>query len=225
MFAQLTLPDVFIALAGTLQVLGYLLINQTYLRLTLLLGTMMYIAYYFTVGDSPLWGAITISSLTICAILIGLAGLYARNAKWAIPREHTDIFSHFPHLPPGDMRKVVKAAQRYVTTQDIVATRQGEVPTHLYYVISGTFSVRKVDRKFEVPGPTFVGEVAYLIDIPSAATTVLPAGTEVLVWPRNTLGRASRKSPRLQTALEAMISRDLARKVSFAVSPDAEQAD
>lgn len=225
MFAQLTLPDIFIAMAGTLQVLGYLLINQTYLRLTLLCGTAFYIAYYFTVGDTPLWGAITISSLTICAILIGLTGLYARNARWAIPREHADLYAHFQSLPPGDFRKFVSAAQRYVITEDTEATRQGHVPTQLLYVISGQFSVRKGNNTFDVPGPTFVGEVAYLMDAPSAATTTLPAGTEVLAWSREKLGRASRQSPRFRTALEAVISRDLARKVSLAVSPDAERAE
>jgi hypothetical protein len=58
--------------------------------------------------------------------------------------------------------------------------------------------------------------------MPSAATTILPAGTEIVIWSRAVLARNTRTAPRLKLAFDALISRDLAVKVSHAVSPDAE---
>ncbi|WP_108814622.1 Crp/Fnr family transcriptional regulator [Loktanella sp. Alg231-35] len=214
-------PSFLVACAGGVQIIGYLLINQTYLRLTMLCSTSLYIVYYFYAAETPLWGAIAISTLTLVAILIGLAALYARNASWSLPEEHKDIYPLFNELQPGDFSKVMRMAKRMKIDQERVVTREGEEIDALYYVTSGHFTVRKGAAQFEVPGPTFIGEVAYLMGQPSAATTTLPAGTEVLEWPRDALARQSRKNPRLKLALEALISRDLAVKVSLAVSPDA----
>lgn len=221
MIANFLFSDVFLAAAGSLQILGYLLINQTYLRLTLLCGSAFYVAYYYSVGDAPLWGAIFISAMTMVTILAGLVALSARNARWRLPKEHSDLYPHFQELPPGDFRKLVMAAKRMTLTQETIVTHEGIEPDHLYFVISGSFDVSKGDAHFKVPGPTFVGEVAYLTEGPSSATTTLYAGTQVLAWQRETLRIHSRKSPRFKLALEAVISQDLAKKVSLAVSPDA----
>ncbi|WP_373635301.1 cyclic nucleotide-binding domain-containing protein [Yoonia sp. SS1-5] len=220
MLTDLTTSSLLITMAGSLQICGYLLINQVYLRLTLLAGTCFYIAYYYTVADAPLWGAILISSLTVLTILIGLVGLYAKHARWAIPKAHADLYPLFDDLPPGDFRNLVTSAKRQILRADIVATTQGQRPDHLYFIIGGTFAVQKGTAAFDVPGPTFAGEVAFLTDGPSAATTRLPAGLEVLVWRRYDLARRCKRSPRFKLAVEAVISRDLARKVALAVAPD-----
>ncbi len=222
MISQYLSPSVMVMLAGGVQIFGYLLINQTYLRLTMLCSTSLYILYYFHAADTPLWGAIAISAMTLVAILIGLAALYARNASWSIPEEHKDIYPLFDELIPGDFRKVMRIGTRETLKESRVVTQEGQSPEDLIFVTKGTFFVQKGKARFDVPGPTFVGEVAYLRGTPSAATTTLPAGTEVVVWSRATLARSTRTAPRLKLAFDAMISRDLAVKVSLAVSPDAE---
>jgi hypothetical protein len=216
-------PSVMIMLAGGVQMLGYLFINQTYLRLTMLCSTSLYILYYFHASDTPLWGAITVSGMTLITILIGLAALYARNASFSVPEEHKDIYPLFDELLPGDFRKVMKSATREIVASERVVTQENHAPDNLIFVVKGTFLVQKGNARFNVPGPTFIGEVAYLGDTPSAATTTIPEGVEIVVWSRATLRRSIRASPRLKLALDALISRDLAKKVSLAVSPDAEK--
>lgn len=218
-------PSTMILMAGAVQMLGYLLINQTYLRLTMLCSTSLYILYYFHAAETPLWGAITVSSLTMVTILIGLAALYARNASFAVREAHKDIYPLFDELLPGDFRKVMQSATRETVKQERVVTRENEDPDDLIFVVSGTFFVEKAGVRFDVPGPTFIGEVAYLRSSKSAATTTLPAGVEIVVWSRATLDRQTRRAPRLKLALKSLISRDLATKVSPAVSPDAVRHD
>ncbi len=222
MLSQILSPSVLILLAGGVQICGYLLINQTYLRLTMLCSTSLYILYYFHAAETPLWGAIIISSMTLVTILIGLATLYARNSSWSVPDAHKDIYPLFDELMPGDFGKVMRLSKRETLTEDRIVTQEGDDPETLIFVTKGTFLVQKGKVRFDVPGPTFIGEVAYLRNAPSAATTTLRAGNEIVVWSRSTLARNTRTAPRLKLAFDALISRDLAKKVSLAVSPDAE---
>ena len=221
MFLEYISPTWWITLAGGLHIIGFLLINQVYLRLAMLFGSLAYIAYYWTATELPLWGAIITSALMILANLIGLTSLFARNAAWAVPKDHADIYPHFAPLLPGDFRALVKRSKRFTLTQDITGTVQDTQPAKVYFVIKGSLTVIKSDAEFIVNGPAFVGEVAYLLGTPSSATTILHTGTEILEWSLPDLIRRGARFPRFKLALDSVISRDLAQKVSHAVSPQA----
>ena len=212
-------PDVLILIAGGLFTLGYLIINQVVLRLMIMAGSVAYIAYYATAADEPLWGAIYSSLIMMGANALGLIALYVRNARWTVPRPHRDIYDLFAPLPPGDFRRLMRLATRYKTTQPQVVTTLGEPTDTVYFVINGTFEAEKFNLRFQMTGPTFVGEVAYLMGKVSAATTHFPKDLEVIAWDRAMLNRAARKDPSLKLALEAVMSRDLAHKVALAVAP------
>lgn len=212
-------PEWIILAAGGFFTLGYLIINQVILRLMILSGTMLYIWYYAVVADTPLWAAIYTSVAMGVANMIGLSSLFWRNSPLAIPVAHRDIYPQFNDLPPGDFRELILRARRITLETDTEITREGAALRSLYYVISGRIDIEKRGETFSMPAGVFVGEVAFLAHQPSAATTRLAAGAEVLEWDVDMLrNRAARKS-RFKLALEAMISRDLALKVSFAVAP------
>lgn len=213
-------PDVLIGLAGGAFVISYLIINQVMLRLVMLFGSVIYIAYYATAVDLPLWGAIWTSVAMIGTNLIGLAGLYARRAAWSIPNQHRDIARHFSHLPPGDIRAILRRATREVLKAPRVVTREGMRPKAVTFVLGGHIEVAKKGQHFFLPPGLFVGEVAYLLNQPSAATSTLPLGSEVLTWQVDRIERAARRSPRFKLAMEAAMSKDLATKVAGAVALD-----
>ena len=215
---QVFSPDVLIILAGGSFVVGYLTINQVILRLLLLFGSVIYIAYYATAAEEPLWEAIWLSLLMIAANLIGLGGLYARQAHWSVPPEHRDIARHFSHLPPGDIRTILKRSRREVLRAPRVITREGQRPKTLSFVLSGHMEVVKQGQHFFLPPGLFAGEVAYLLNQPSAATTTLPIGTEVLTWDVADIEQRARRNPRFRLAMEAAMSKDLASKVAGAVA-------
>lgn len=212
-------PVVWITLAGGLFTLGYLIINQVLLRVMITLGSLAYIAYYFTVADQPLWGAIFTSVLMMTANLIGLAALLLRNAAWTVPARYKEIYPLLQPILPGDFRALMRQASRYVVKEDVTVTVQGEHPSKIYFVIDGKFKAHKFDVSFPMNDKSFVGEVAYLLNRPSAATTIFSAGTEVLEWDRAVLAKASSRNPRFKLALESVMSRDLAEKVALAISP------
>ena len=212
-------PDVLIYLAGGSFVLGYLIINQVILRTMVLIGTLIYILYYATVADQPLWAAIYTSVAMGLANLIGLGLLFVRRSKLAIPEAHRDIYPRFVQLSPGDFRSLMRHAHRFRTLDEEVLTTQGQPVSHLSYIISGNAQVTKRDTFLELPPGVFVGEVAYLQGTPSAATTVLPEGSELLQWKVQDLARIGARNQRFKLAIEAAISRDMAAKVAQAVAP------
>lgn len=215
----LLVPETYAYLAGAFYVLGLLIINQIALRLMILSGTMFYLLYYFYVADAPLWEAIYISLLIGVANVVGLISLVARQSHLAVPRAHKDIFGHFPSLPPGDFRTLMRLAKRATAQDEIQFTGENEPVSRLYYVISGATKVTKLDDEFTVPAGVFVGEVAFLTGKRASATTLLLEGSEYLEWDTADLRKASARSSRFKLALESVLSLDLAQKVSYSVAP------
>lgn len=208
-----------VLIAGGLHILGYLVIHQVALRLLLLAGTGVYIAYYMTVAATPLWEAVFMSVGMGLANLMGLAGLYWRRSKLAIPSRHRDLYDRFRDLPPGDFRELVQLARRERLDARHELTREHAPVDALYYVVSGQLEIEKQGERFTMPSGVFVGEVAYLTGRASSATTWLGEGAEILIWDPALLRRRSKRKARFKLALEAMISKDLALKVAFAVAP------
>ena len=212
-------PETLGWIAGLIFVTGYLIINQVILRILIIIGTVFYIAYYATAAEDPLWVAIYMSTAQGFATAIGLGLLFLRRSRLAIPRAYSDIYPRFPHLPPGDFRALMRHANRYVATRDEPLGIAGQPVEKLAYIVQGSADVEKHDEHFAVPGGIFIGEVAFLLDQPAAATTVLKSGSEVIIWNKADLQNASARNPRFQLALEAAISRDMAAKVALAVAP------
>ncbi|MFK7746339.1 MAG: Crp/Fnr family transcriptional regulator [Roseobacter sp.] len=218
-------PEYLVYVAGAFYVAGLAITNQIVLRMLILTGTVVYLVYYSTVAENPLWEAIYVSLLIGAANLSGLSSLIARNSRWAIPKEHADIYFEFPRLPPGDFRALMKLAKRYTVTQDQQITTQGETGEKLYFVIKGSTLVRKGEQAFVLPPKLFLGEIAFLIGMPSSASAWLEEGAEVLEWRFDDLRRKCARSPRFKLALEAAISVDLAGKVAKSMGEDAVHVD
>ena len=211
--------EVYVWLGGAAFVVGYLIINQVVLRLVLLFGTALYMVYYFVAADEPLWGAIYTTVFTLTANLIGLALLFLRRAGWMLPPRFRDLRDRFGTIPPGDLRAVLRHARREVLEADKVLTREGQPVDTLDFVLSGRVHAEKLGEGFRIPHGVFVGEVAYLTRARSSATVRVEAGAEIVSWPIEKLHRQAAKNPRAKLALEAIVSRDLAAKVSLAVAP------
>ncbi|WP_420860782.1 cyclic nucleotide-binding domain-containing protein [Algirhabdus cladophorae] len=219
MFETFFAPENLVLIAGAIFTLAYLIIHQVAMRIILLFGSGFYIWYYAVIAQTPLWEAIYTSIVMILANVVGLVLLYARGSRYFLPKQHRDIYPLFDELQPGDFRQLLSLADRRVLQTSEVLTREGAPVERLFYVISGTMTIDKLNNQFRMPAEVFVGEVAYLTNRPATATTYLPEGAEVLEWDVQALRRKASRKPRFKMALEAMISQDLAQKVAVAVAP------
>ncbi|MGX9357321.1 Crp/Fnr family transcriptional regulator [Roseobacteraceae bacterium S113] len=218
-------PQLLAYTAGGLFAVGYVTVNQLSLRVWVLTGTLFYLWYYSVVSEAPLWEAIYMSSLTGMANLIGLAQLLLGKSRFAVPRAHRDIYQHFKALPPGDFRNILREAVRETLPSGSILTHEGADVHALYYVISGDLEIEKHGERFSLPSNVFVGEVAYMTERASSATSRATTDIEVLRWDIARVRARSLRNTRFKLALDAMVSRDMALKVAFAVAPHHEGWD
>ncbi len=219
MFEDLSLSDYVVFAAGVTFCLGYATINQVALRILVMIGTGLYIWYYAIVTDTPQWVAIWTSIAMGAANVIGLFGLWLRASPLSIPRRHRDIYAHFKILPPGDFRKLMRAATRQTLPSGYVLTTNNARVKSVYYIVNGSVAVEKFGDRFFLPDGIFLGEVGYLTGNRASATTVLTEDSDVLEWDVAELKRRSDSDVRFKLAMDALISLDLAEKVARAGSP------
>lgn len=213
-YDQLMVPEHLVYLAGAFYVAGLAITNQIVLRFFILAGTVVYLFYYATIADRPLWEAIYVSLLIGVANIGGLTSLIARRSRLAIPRAHADIYHAFSHLPPGDFRALMKLARRRRVDSDLQVTVEGKAGEKLFFVLEGSTLIRKNGHAFVLPPKLFLGEVAFLTGVPSSASAWIAEGSEILEWQFADLNRKCKRNQRFKLALEAAISIDLAGKVA-----------
>ena len=216
-------PDVVVLAAGLSFVVAYLIINQVWLRIVVLIGTGFYIWYYAIVDEAPLWTAIWTSVAMGAANIIGLCLLLYGKSRMSLPKAFQDVYEsedEFRTLSPGNFGLLMRDAKRKVLDQPLTITTEAKPIDHLYFVLKGGAKVEKLGKFFDLPHGVFIGEAAFLLDQPSAATITLDPGSEILKWRFADLKRRSVRNSQFRLVLDAVVSRDLARKVALAVAAE-----
>ncbi|MEM6728418.1 MAG: cyclic nucleotide-binding domain-containing protein [Pseudomonadota bacterium] len=213
--AEFDVKSLLIAGAVGSYVLGFLFRDQIYTRLLVMVGSSMYIVYYGTVGPTPLWDAIVGSVLIGLSSAQGVIRLWLSRMVWVVPKEARDIYGRMGQIEPGLFRQLYRAADRAKARKDVVLTRQGEAVDRLWYLVGGTLQVEREGQEAAMISQSgFVGEIAWLTNGAATATVTAREGAEILSWPTKKLRGATRKSVRLELALDSLIAQDLARKLS-----------
>lgn len=198
-------------------VLGFIFRNQIMLRLLVLVGTVMYILYYYFHTASPLWDAIFGSVLIAMATMYGLAGLIYSRFPIGFSGTDREIFAKFDMLEPGQFRQLMKAGEMSFTSQRTVLTEENQVAQRMFFVLNGRIEVQKQNTLFSVPDHSFVGEIGFVLDRPASATAVLPSGGSFIVWEREALNKLLERRPQLRQAFNALVTQDIASKLSTSV--------
>ncbi|KPP94364.1 hypothetical protein SAMN04515621_1731 [Erythrobacter sp. HL-111] len=192
------------------------------LRSLIIVSTVIYIAYYYFALDPPLWDAIVTSVLMILANCYVLAQVLLERTTFRLSPDAKRLFDAFETLTPGQFRRILKLAQWRVAEDPdgTVLTREAEPSGALFYVFEGIISVQKGERLFRLPQDNFVGEIAFVLKRKTTATTVAPPGVRYVEWDADALRRLGRRHPNLGNALNALLTRDLARKLTASYRPE-----
>ncbi|MFT7575962.1 MAG: hypothetical protein ACI9XZ_002346 [Alphaproteobacteria bacterium] len=211
-------PQNFVYLAAATQAAGLLLRAQIILRLFLLAGSGFYLTYYAVAAAFPLWEAIAAEALIASANGYGLAMLLLGRSRWLIPAGQLDLFDMIGELEPGEFKTLMRYGRIRTLETGEVFTVEGQIPDRLVYVIDGVVEIQKGSAQFELPSKHFIGEISLILNTPASATTRAPEGAQIVEWPRNDLTHAMNRNHRLKLAVEAIIGKDMARKVAAGAS-------
>jgi len=215
-------PSWLIYLGAALLLIAYGIRDELRLRVMIVISTLIYIAYYYVVGGGPLWEAIITSVLMVGMNLWVLAQIVLERTTFRMSEDEKRLFDAFDTLSPGQFRRVAKLARwRTASEEDGTSlTREDEPSSVLVYVFDGIVSVEKNGRQFRLPEGNFLGEVAYVLNRKITTTSVAPEGVRYVEWDAERLRGLSVKYPALGNALNALLTRDLAKKLKESYRPD-----
>lgn len=201
-------------LASLLYVIAFLVRDQLWLRVLVLIATILYIGYYYFVPEEPLWDAIGWS------IILGLANLYITSliilerTTLNMSDEEKTLFNAFHTMSPGEFRNVLKLASWHDGDSNVRLTTENRPNDQLYYVLRGQSRIEKSGRTFSIPEGVFIGEVTYLLKCDASATVYPPEGGRYVSWSQEALENLERKNPGLRIALHGLFNKDMAGKVA-----------
>lgn len=207
---------VLVVFAAALQTAAYMFTNQLGLRILLLCGTLLYLTYYFVATETPLWPAIIGNSAIVLTSTYGLIRVLLNRSRLFMGAEDIAILEHFPGLEPGVFRRLLGLGQIRHLNQDEELAVSGTIPDTLFYILSGDVKVSKSQVNFEVGEGTFIGEVSMIQGVGATATVTGNAHTRVIEWNRKKLSDKMAKDERLRLAVEALFTRDMAKKLAQA---------
>jgi len=195
-------------------VLGFVFKNQIFLRLLVLAATVFYILYYYYHPTEPLWGAIYGSFLIMVANLIGLGRIMYSRLPIGIPANQWPIFKALDGLEPGEFRQLMGLGSMEFAEETITLTEESIEVDSLYFAISGELNGDKNGRKFKMYAGEFIGEVSFMLGGTATATVSIDKGGVYYEWRKDKLRKCLESQPRLSQAFEALIGRDMAKKVA-----------
>ena len=215
-------PAWLIYLGAALLLIAYGIRDELRLRVMIVVSTFVYIAYYYVVSGGPLWEAIITSALMILVNFYVLGQIILERTTFRMTPDEKKLFDGFETLTPGQFRRIAKIAKWQTSTdpEGVCLTREDEPSDALFYVFEGKISVEKRDRQFRLPEGNFIGEVAFVLNRKTTATTVAPSGVRYVEWDSEELRRLGRKHEALRIALNALLTRDLANKLVSSYRPD-----
>lgn len=211
-----------IYVAAGILLIAYAIRDELRLRLMITLSSFVYIAYYLALPGGPLWDAIVTSILLLAVNFWVLGQIVMERTTLRLSEDEKQLFEAFETLTPGQFRRLAAIAKWRIGDDPAgtILTRDDEPSDALFYIFDGTISVEKYGRQFRLPEGNFVGEVAFVLDRRTTATTVAPEGVRFVEWDSNALRKLGRKHEALRISLNALLTRDLAKKLGSSYRPD-----
>lgn len=210
-------------LAMASYVIGLLFREQLLLRLFMLAGSGSYIAYYYFQPSGILWDAIFATSAIASANIYGLTRLVWSRYVPFLPTGTLSTFRKLPGLQPGEFRKLIRHGEIIRNREDALLTTEGERPEYLWFIMEGTPVIRKCGVRFDLGPGAFIGEISFMLGVNASATVILPRGSYLVRWKRERLQALLTGDQGLGRAFEALLARDMARKVAGGAGLNAEK--
>lgn len=196
--------------------LGFMIRDELWLRILVLIGTFFYLLYYYFFPASPLWDAIFASSVLGIINIVLIIIIIRERTLFAMNSEEAGLFQAFSTLTPGQFRKMMKVGAWRTANSPATLTREGLPSDTLYYVVSGAMTAQKSGHSFELDPEKFIGEIAFLTGSPASATVTAMPDCVYIEWKSSDIRRLMAKSQAFENALAALFNFDLARKVAAA---------
>lgn len=208
-------------LGNFLAVVAFAVRGAITLRALAVIGAAMQTAFYLFIADAPIYYGAFWKILT-CVVATAIILLILRERMGRrFDVEVRPFVQSLRLLRPGQVEKLIKLADKRLHEEQRCIISQGARPDELYYLLTGSASVKKDGVPLRVQAGTFLGEIAFVSGGVATADVLIEPGSHYLAWPVDRLTKLLSKDEQIDIALRGLINHDLARKI--AAQPIVEQ--
>ena len=158
--------------------LAFLLRDQLQLRLLMGLSLFLQGLYYYAIPGGPLFDPLLWKVVSFLANVAMIALVFGGRLDFGIPEDLRPLFTRMAVLTPGQFRKLTARTVR-VSGGGAAILTEGMKPDRLYYLLKGEAQIIKNRQTASLQAGAFLGEIAFLSDLPASATVVLNEGAGV----------------------------------------------
>lgn len=196
--------------------LAFLLRDQVQLRLLMGVSLFLQGLYYYSVPGGPLFDPLFWKVVSFLANIVMIALVFGGRLDFGIAEDLRPLFDRIAVLTPGQFRKLTARTVRVPGGGAAILT-EGMKPDRLYYLLKGEAQIIKNRQTTTLQSGAFLGEIAFLSDLPASATVVLKEGAECIAWNRAALLQMMKKDAAIDIAMRGFFNHDLAYKVARSV--------
>lgn len=201
-------------MGALLYFIGFMVRDELILRLLILSGTCLYLAYYFLFPSGPLWNSIVTSSILGLANIWVLGKIIFERTTLALTEDEKSLFTCLEKLNPGQFRRIMKHSNWVHVNEAVKVCSQGQKADKLFYLLRGEAKLDKSGKLFTVGPHNFLGEVSFILNGNYSASAMIENGSCFVEWDTLKLKELMKKNPNLSNAISAMFNEDIAHKLS-----------
>jgi hypothetical protein len=184
-----------------------------HLRVYMAVSMLFLSLYFFFVSFGPVWNALFWMVPTF-VINIWMIWVILREQKdYGIPHDMRAFFESIRVLTPGQFKKLLSAADR-TTGPNQALIKAGEPTDQLHYLLKGSAHIAKGEARYRLKAGSFLGEIAFLQNVPATATVHLEQESECLTWDSQKLRQLMERDSAIDIAMRGLFNRDLAAKLA-----------
>lgn len=193
--------------------LAFLLRDQLQLRILMGLSFVLQGLYYWSVPGGPLLDPLFWIVVSFIGNMVMIFMVFGGRLDFGVPEDLRPLYERMAVLTPGQFRKLAARTVRIHGAGTAILT-EGMKPDRLYYLLRGEVQLIKNRQASVLQAGTFLGEIAFLSDLPATATVVLKEDAFCLAWNRAALLQLMKKEPAIDIAMRGFFNHDLAHKVA-----------
>jgi Cyclic nucleotide-binding domain len=213
LFANISIFVLLFHVSNLMAFLAFLLRDQLQLRIMMAVSLFLQGLYYFSIPGGPLFDPLFWKVVSFAANFLMIILVFGGKFDFGIPADLRGLYEKISVLSPGQFRKLISQTTR-TQSKDVPLLVQGEKPTELHYLLSGTANIAKGKSKATINNGVFLGEIAFLSGAPATATVTLQEAAECITWDSAALKDLMRKDTSIAIALRGVFNNDLVAKVS-----------
>jgi hypothetical protein len=210
------LLDILGNLFNAVYVIGAMVKNMMWLRISMIVGCIIEIFYAYWYSP-PIWLEIYWCSLWLVVNAIQLAILI--RERWTLVFDEDErwlyrtVFAGFTEV---NFKKLMKLARWEIFAPKEVLVQEDVVIEHLMLVFHGNAVVESKDRHIaHVRNGNFVGEMSFISGSTTCARVTAQSETRCLIWKKNDLISLMEKIPEIGAGLKSVFNVDLLTKLQI----------